>query len=308
VARRRILLGAVALAAAPVATCVATVVAAWGDPPVPRVFVQSEAEGWTQALGTDRLVVGAVVLGLLVGSLLVRRGAGRTLATTSTVLVFASLAPGFYVLFEALTGAGQVTPRLLLVAPIPVLVGLLCSAAQPGADTDQGGVERTWLQYAGAAVAPVLIALLAAFGTPVWSGEDGADLTTRPTWKVPPRALDNARAVVAESPGTGPVLLPADEMEVLPLVTSKVFAVAPLARVVKELVEDDTQHEARLRLLGFTEGTDDLPASELRAALDALDVSLACAEAGDANRIEALQSTGYANRHRVAGLVCFRPA
>ena len=76
-------------------------------------------------LGSDGWLVALALVALAVAPLLASRGAPRTLAGASALVGVLVYAPGVLDLINAVTGSGPILWRMLYVAPVPVLVGLL---------------------------------------------------------------------------------------------------------------------------------------------------------------------------------------
>jgi hypothetical protein len=304
-ARRWLLLGAAALAAAPLLAGVATLIASPGGPVAETEFIRNAGDAWARVTGTDHLVVGLLVLGVLAGPLLVRAGAPRLLAATATLGFFLAASPGVIDLFDRLTGAGPVAPRLMLVAPVHVLVALLVTVRLTPR-TSRGRVLAVLLRHQGTLIAAVVLAVLVGFGTVAWSPTIGASLTGRPTWKVPIAALSNVRLLLAEDPGPGPVLLPEHEMRTLAITTTRTFAAVPRTFYVPLLEEAQPRHSAREILRRFVDPERrDPPIGRVRAALVTLGVTVACAPVDDAWQVDTLRLSSFVNARLVGTMVCF---
>lgn len=298
-ARRALLLGAAAVTAAPLVTGVATLVVSPEGPVAEAEYIRDAGDAWSRVMGTDQVLVGLLVLGVLAGPLLVRAGTSRVLAATAGLGLFLAAGPGVIALLDAATGAGPIAPRLLLVAPVHVLVALLVTVRLP---TPRGAPVR----HQGAVLTVLVVALLAGSGTSAWDPGIGASLTDRPTWKVPEEALTNVRLLLAEGPGPGPVLMPEHEMRTLAITTTRTFGVVPRTFYVSLLEEPPPTYAAREMLRRFVdEDRHDPPVGRVRAALVALGVTVACAPADDEVQVATLDRSGFVGRRTVGTMVCF---
>lgn len=297
---RLVALGAVLLVAAPVVSGVAVVLAApfsvAGEAPVP-IPVET-AFGYMN--GVASAMVAVSILGLVAGPLMVRRISAPFVAA-AVVAALAMVLPGMFGLANAVTGAGPVLWRMLLGVPTWVLVGLLVTVRAPHAGALVGRVVGGLV-----AAALALVALLA--GTPQWSPDLGARLTSHPTWKVDQRALEDVRALDRVRASRGTWLLPPLQMEVLPIQQTEHFPVVPRGFYLPgpEVRPGDQLARSLLYQTVSVNGTAPLPAlEETRHALDQLDVGLMCAMVEDAQlRARLVELSG--RTRRFAGLECIR--
>lgn len=298
-ARRSLLVGAAAVAAAPLLTGVATLVVSPEGPVAETEFIRSAGDAWSRVTGTDQVLVGLLVLGVLAGPLLVRAGTSRVLAATAALGLFLAASPGVIALLDAATGAGPVASRLLLVAPVHVLVAMLVTVRVP---VPRGVAAR----HQGAVLTVLVVALLAGSGTSAWDPGISASVTSRPGWKVPSEALANVRLLLAEDPGPGPVLLPEHEMRTLAITTTRTFGVVPRTFYVSLLEEPPPTYALREMLRRFVDDErHDPPVGRVRAALVGLGVTVACAPADDEVQVATLARSGYVDRRTVGTMVCF---
>ena len=189
---------------------------------------------------TPMVALGLVALGLAV--VLARRGAPAALAGSAalgSVLVFA---PGVLSLANAATGAGPILWRMLYVAPIPVLVGLLLAAPVPDLGAARASVARAVPVAAGL----VVVAGLVLGGLPIWShtGHGGpVTLRSSPQWKLDTEALDDVR-IMADRGVTGVVLMPPRRMKVLTMYTVDAFPVVPREWFIQNMREPQEARKA----------------------------------------------------------------
>ena len=260
-------------------------------------------EAFVRVVGEDPWLVALLVVGLLVGPVLVRSREGRALAAAATLAVFAMLTHGVFGLVDAFTGAGPIDYRLLLISPVPALVGLLAAAPLPAA---LPALVR-WPVVSAAAAG--LVALVTLTGTPVWSGSVGAGLTTHPTWKSHLFTLPDVRKVAAMHPGPGPVLLPRGAMATMALLTTRTFAVVPRRFYLHGLPPEAGEVIARKVLLRVVHPTRKglPPLRRVERALPAVHVSLACDYSDHVGAVSLLEQAGYVSPFSVGNLTCLRP-
>lgn len=298
--RAQLALGVVALAAAPVLTGIATVLSSSG-PVAEENFVSEPALVWAKVLGDDRLVVVLLGVALLLGPLCTLGREARVIAGLASVVTLGVLLPGLFDLVDALTGTGPIAVRMLLTAPVAVLVGLLVTGL-----ADALPSPARVAAYAPGLVAAVVVLGLALTGTSVWSRDAHAFLVGSPTWKV--KAVDRERveAVLAERPGPGPVLLPPAESRTLAITTTEVVAVVPRDYYVQFVQETQDQHDARYAFRRFMDPQmlDPRPA-KLAESLETLDVSLACVPGRAGKQQRVLRELGLTDERELAGMVCF---
>lgn len=247
-----------------------------------------------RSIGRDWRVHLVVVLGLALGPLSVRSREARAVAWGTGVFVAVLMLPGVLPLLGVVDGVRPVLGRLMLTPPVAVLVGLL--VALP---------TRRWL----AAVVTAVLALVLAFSAiPSWSPAMNGRVASTPVWKVPPGTADTVREVLAVPRPDGPLLLPEPYMRVLPLVTTRAFAVVPRDYYLQALHEPEPARAARETLLGFATAGAPLPdTAEVASALDELDVALVCLNRSRQEARLLMKEVGYERPVRAGGLVCLRP-
>jgi hypothetical protein len=276
VARRRFEAAVLVLAASagPVAAGVMTVLS-----PVGSRNEGGRATGWLwlRVLGDEPAIWALVaVAGLLVLAGLawprwcaaLDRPAQVGLALT-LVAGFACTVPPVYPVLTALMGGDAVAFRLAWVLPLPAVVGLVASLP----------ARRLGLPVVPA-VALALAAVLAA-GQPLWSAANGADLGRPGSWKVRDQAdLAVARWIVEQGPA-GRYLAPGQVALATGVLTSELRPVGTRMDYVLSLGQvPGSRVEQRALLQGMADGDIALRvpgrADDVAAALDDLDVSVAC--------------------------------
>lgn len=301
-------LGGVALAVGPVLSGLAvirfSVEEVGGTDPV----ALPARESFVRILGetTPMVALGLLALGLAV--VLARRGAPAALAGASalgSVLVFA---PGVLELANTVTGSGPILWRMLYVAPIPVLVGLLLAAPVPALGPARAQVARA----VPVAVGVLAVALLALGARPIWAhtGHGGpVTLRSSPQWKLDTEALRDVR-VLADQGIRGTVLLPPRRMKVLTMYTTDAFPVVPREWFIQNMREPREVNRGRRVLYRLASGDTPLPPRrESLAALEALDVTLACVgpSPGERKVLRTYRAAGLTRQSGAGTLTCLRP-
>jgi len=281
-----------------------------GEDPVPL----SAKDSFDRMLGTDGWLVALALVALALAPLLARRGVPAVLAGAAALVGVLTYAPGVLDLINAVTGSGPILWRMLYVAPVPVLVGLLVALpwgrgdAPPDAPLDDGPtVVQRGTAYAGLAAVALGFVL---GGHPVWShtGHTGAlSVTSRPEWKVDLPSLRDVE-LLAEKDISGTVLLPPQRMKVLTMYTTKAFPVVPRDWFIQNMREPKASNAARTVLAEISDGVGPFVSEgNAAAALDQLDVTLACVvtTAKDADRVvEIYRAAGYRDQEKVGSLSC----
>ncbi len=265
----------------------------------------SARDSFVRILGEQTPMVALSLVALGVAVVLARRGAPAALAGSAalgSVLVFA---PGVLSLVNTVTGSGPILWRMLYVAPIPVLAGLLLAAPVP----DLGAARRNLARAVPIVAAIVVLAGLVAGGRPIWSHTGhGGPVTLRdsPDWKLDTEALADVR-ILAGRGVTGEVLLPPRRMKVLTMYTVEAFPVVPREWFIENIDEPEANNNARRLLYQLASGELPLPNKENSAeALELLGVDLACTGESDntARVMKYYAAAGYTDKATFGTLSC----
>lgn len=242
--------------------------------------------------GAD-VLAGFAVLAALTGSLALGSRRGRIAAATAAALTVAMLAPGALALADRVTRAGFVLWRLLWVVPVAALLGATGTMVTRGA---------------GRIVVPLLVAgALIAGGTPLWSDTNAVSLSA-PAWKVEPRALGDARAIVERSRPGDVVVAPSGVRDALAILTTRVRPAASRSDYMATLSRTPG-FLARERgiLAAFADGRE--PGRDaVERALREVRVTTACVRSGDASAAGVLRELGWRQFLVTRGVSCFRAA
>ncbi|MDQ4051586.1 MAG: DUF6077 domain-containing protein [Actinomycetota bacterium] len=269
----------------------------------------SARASFVRILGEQTPMVALSLIALGVAVVLARRGAPAALAGSAalgSVLVFA---PGILPLVNTVTGAGPILWRMLYVAPIPVLVGLLLAAPVPNLGSARQGLARAVPVLA----VVVVLAGLVLGGRPIWShtGHGGpVTLRSSPDWKLDTEALADVR-ILADRGVTGEVLLPPRRMKVLTMYTVQAFPVVPREWFIENIEEPRAHSNARRVLYQLASGERPLPNKQNAAeALELLGVDLACTGVSDNTErvMKSYAAAGYTDEATYGTLSCaYRP-
>ncbi|HET6625703.1 MAG TPA: DUF6077 domain-containing protein [Nocardioidaceae bacterium] len=295
----RQLLGAVAFSVAPLVAGLAVLLFSTGvggaEPRAPQPW-----RAFDRTMGDDPWIVALAVLAMVVGPLLVRSRIAAAMAGSATLAVVVLLVPGFSVLLNDLTGAGVLYYRLILVAPVAVLVGMLLALPVP---TVVPAPARAVL-VGGLTLA--LAVVLTVGGTAVWDKEVGGHIDATPELKLSPKNVHDVQQVLELDEGDL-VLLPRAHMSVLPIYTTETYPVVPRPFYLEGLQESPEQLEQRMVLSRFSNyETDRLPPQRrFERALEGLGVSMVCVYRGkQSERLEMVKDAGYVDPQRAGRLVC----
>lgn len=278
---------------------------------------------FVRVLGESRPMVALALVALGVAVVVTRRGAAAALAGAAALASLLVFAPGILPLLNALTGSGPILWRMLFVAPIPVLVGLLLAVPLPARSSDAVGDDPAGsdarsprpVLVNGLAVVCVLLVVpgLVFGGRPIWQhaynrGEPTLESGSR--WKVDLGALYDVRALVSAGV-SGTVLLPPRRMKVLAMYSTDAYPVVPRKSYIRNLEEPEEDRDARFLLFDLAEGRGPLPSPvEVSMALERLDVGLACAgESPSRDQVmELYADAGYSDTVWYGWLSCARPS
>jgi hypothetical protein len=238
------------------------------------------------------------VFALLLAPWAVRPGGARMTAAAGSVVAVAAMAPGVPRLVNDVTGAGPILYRLMWMAVLPVLVGVLATAPLP-APRFGPAVRRTV-----AVVVPAgLAVLLVVGGQLVWSRtttlEDG------PRWKFLTGQLAAARWVADSYDGSGPVLAPWRLMRALALTTTRIHSVDPRAFYLDAIDESPAAHAARLRLSASMRNGNTRPPATLADDLAAVGVGRICLDEPKVRYRDAVEALGWEPVASRGGVTCF---
>jgi hypothetical protein len=283
------------------------------------VALGSEAS-FVRVLGLSDPMVALALLALCLAPVVARRGIPTALAGASALLAVLVFAPHVLPLLNAVTGSGPILWRMLYVAPVPVLVGLLAAhvlaplrrpAAGPAGPAGPVALASLGVRVA---VALVLVAGLAVGGAPVWthtSHTGTLSVTARPEWKLDLPSLRDVRLLDERGLLHGEVLLPPLRMKVLTMYTTDAFGVVPRDWFVQNIHEPAADRRARRLLYDVAAARPPFPPpAQVGAALDRLDVTLACAgpSAYREDVVRRFEAAGFAHPRNVGALTCVTPA
>lgn len=297
--------GMLLAAAYPVATALVVMLLAPVGDPGGRYFSMDTAQHFVLGVGP----YGAIGwFAVLVAPWLIRGRAGAVVGASSAMALVVALAPGFGALFAQTTGAGAVAWRLVWVAPVVTMVGLLATAPLVIADLLPSARAATWLRGTSALAAwAVLVAVVTAVaGHPFISKERSVSVEDQPTWKYPITALREARAIEELDPGQHPVLAPRSTMRALSLTSAHVYPVNPNDSYVR-ILEEPAEDKAARKLLTSLMSPGTRPSTQaVVAALDTLEVGMVCLPESNTAVKAAVAQQGWATAGSAQRLTCYR--
>lgn len=313
-----LLVGGVAMLLGPVVSGLAVIAFSTdvgGEDPVALTAYRS----FVRILGEQRPMVALSLVACALAVVMARRGAAATLAGASVLAALAAFAPGVLTVLNAATGSGPILWRLLYVAPIPILVGLLLAVPWPG-ELPVGVRDRLAAGPAHAlsravVVVPVVVVVLglALGGRPIWqyTGHGGpVSVSSTPEWKLDRPALEDVAEVI-DSGAEGNVLLPPRRMKVLTMYSVEAFPVVPREWFIRNIKEPKKDRQARRLLYDVAAAKPPFPpAGHVGKALKRLDVTLACTGPSPYQKkvLRLLEANGaYARTDDLGSLVCVRP-
>jgi hypothetical protein len=172
---------------------------------------------------------------------------------------------------------------------------------------------REWLPHrVGPAVGPLatvlVLALMAAIGSPVWStASTGAAMRAPFHWQRPPPSVTAADDLLRVMPPGSRLLAPDSLSITLAVSTSAVTSVAPREYYLQYLQHDPAfRYADRLALWGFVNDADAAPPRDLPGALRRVGVDVVCTFAADTQRYDAVRGVGYHPLLATADYRCLR--
>ena len=251
---------------------------------------------------TATAMVILTLLAVLLGPFLVRSGQPRTLLWSAAAAVVLLLAPGVLGLGDLLTSAGPIEWRLLMVPPVPSLIGMLIvTTVALCARAARYRLLRVAMVAVTSAAAVIMLSLID--GAPPW--QVGLQRSPTPVWKEKEPALRNVEQLIAHNPPRGrTVLMPPNAMIVLSMYTVQWHGVAPRPLYVASLQEPTQLSSARELLVRLASGRHPEPRPAVRHALQLLDVGTVCLSPGDHAGQASVRSAGFGPFMPIGTLRC----
>ncbi|MGA9343885.1 MAG: hypothetical protein WBV37_02170, partial [Nocardioidaceae bacterium] len=194
-------------------------------------------------------------------------------------------------------GLGPTLWRVSWAATVAALVGVLVGSAA-------GRLSRpSWRIVAGVTG----MALMVAFGTPIWGSGSGASWAAPFHWQRNDATRAVAAAVIASSAPGDLVLAPDDLAITLDVTTTDIKTVAPRDYFMDYLRDDPTfQYPARITLVDFVNHSGRWRIGQVTQAIEALGVTTVCMYSEDRRRFQALEGAGYLPFLRSVPFRCVR--
>jgi hypothetical protein len=292
--RARALVGFLALASYPLAAGAVTIAVGGrsADDFGTRRLYRFDAS-WIghQMLLTD-LVGFVVVLAMLLGALLVPHPQARL---TTGILVLATgyvLVPGAMRASYRVAELGPTLWRLSWAASMAALVGVLAGYGGSRLLRRVPWVSRRGWQTPVACL--ITIALLAAFGPPIWSADAGTEIRPPFHWQRTYASRHVASGVLAATRPGDLVLAPESVSITIAVTTTDVKTVAPRDYYMEYLADDPSFHyRERLELVRYVNHDSPGDAPGIAQDLDELGVDVACVMAPDHRRYDAIRAAGF---------------
>ncbi len=274
----------------------------------PEPVALSAQQSFIRVIGDPGVMASLAVVALGAAVVLARRGVAAALAGASALASVLVYAPGILDVVNTVTGSGPILWRMLYVAPIPVLVGLIFALPAPRLGADRAKLARVL----PAVPALVAVGCLVVGGAPIWAETRhgyGVKLTSTPVWKVDETSLaDVERAVADDLEGT--VLMPPRRMKVLTMYTTDAFPVVPRQWFLQNIEEPKADRKARRLLYALVDSADQEVAGpdKVRAALERLEVDVACTGRSRRTKdvMDRFAQAGYTDTVRYGTMRCAR--
>ena len=266
--------------------------------------INRDGEMVSGALARESIAAGAVALVIvaaaLVGPALLRRRSAGQMSAGVVLVVGVLLSPGVPAILMELTGVGEALWRLVWAVPIAALVGVIAT-----------GLARS--AWPAVALCAALLAWAVHVGPPA-----ELSIAPAPAWKLDPRDLADARAILAQAQAGDLVLAPQPTSRTLLVISARVTTVDPRDFYTWALGRIPGQRRAarprlRVHLQGFADPSvararGRVPASTafVTEALRVLGVDIACVRRSGGDAVRVLRGAGYARRFSTPGLACLR--
>lgn len=256
---------------------------------------------WTWVMRAG--VVGAIGgVALWIAPWLARREVPALITAGVAGVAAILMMPGVIELLNDKVALGGVLYRVLWMAPVPVLAGMLATVPLPLTQRS-GFAGRVLIFIPSGAVSAALV----VSGIAVWSHDNGVTLVSHPSWKVRAYWLSRAVEVVHADHSQGDILATSPLMETVPLLTTRIRVVNPRAHYLTQMAASSQFIADRQLLTALANGRGTLPGeAAVRAALTRADVGYACFWNSQAGAIRLVEQAGFAPAARFGALRCLR--
>lgn len=298
-APRKAFLGFAAMAAYPLAAGIVT--KAMGgrsaDDFAGRRLYRFDPSWFGHAIFLTGLLALVAVGAVLLGAVLVPHRDARLTTGLLVLVTGVTFIPGVTHLSYDTVGLGPTLWRVSWAATVAALVGVLVGSAA-------GRLSRpSWRIVAGVTG----MALMVAFGTPIWGSGSGASWAAPFHWQRNDATRAVAAAVIASSAPGDLVLAPDDLAITLDVTTTDIKTVAPRDYFMDYLRDDPTfQYPARITLVDFVNHSGRWRIGQVTQAIEALGVTTVCMYSEDRRRFQALEGAGYLPFLRSVPFRCVR--
>ncbi len=298
-APRKALLGFAAMAAYPLAAGIVT--KAMGgrsaDDFAGRRLYRFDPSWFGHAIFLTGLLAIVAVSAVLLGAVLVPHRDARLTTGLLVLVTGVTFIPGVTHLSYDTVGLGPTLWRVSWAVTVAALVGVLVGSA---ACRLRRRSRRVVAGVTG-------IALMVAFGMPIWGGGSGASWAAPFHWQRNDETRAVAAAVIRNSAPGVLVLAPDDLAITLDVTTTDIKTVAPRDYFMDYLRDDPAfQYPDRITLVDFVNHSGRWRIDQVTRAIDALGVTLVCVYAEDRRRFQALKGAGYTPFLRSVPFRCVR--
>lgn len=257
------------------------------------------------AYGTKSTMVILTVVAAMLAPLLLRGIRVGALAWSAAVVPILLLAPGVLEIGNLMTSSGPIEWRMLVVPPVPTLVGVLVVASIGWTTGHLFAADHPQARAAvGSVLAAVALTGLAVAGDVPWQAADQVSRT--PAWKTYQQPLANVKALVATNPPRGQlILMPENEMTDLSIYTVDWHGVAPRRFDISGLAESPAWESARYTLTQLASGYPrNLSPREVKNALELLNVGTVCLTTSNHGGQASVRAAGFSAFEPVGTLRC----
>ena len=234
----------------------------------------------------------------------VRDRVAQLITTGVGLLTMLTFAPGLFTSVHAAIGIGGALRRVMWIAPIPTLVGLLAAAPSPAWPQ----LSRRASQAVALVVPVAVVVSLLTFGTSILHARyGGTKVVSHPTWKLEDGARKQALEIVSH-PGLGIVLAPSGTMYAIAIVSGDVLTVNPRTFYLVMIPQPKRMLQQRLLLTRFADRgiRHAVDVDRVKTALRDLKVGTVCLSPRRVAAIALLTTLGYRSAFAVDGLQCHR--
>ena len=256
------------------------------------------------AYGSKATMVFLTMAAVMLAPLVLPERRVKALAWSAAAIPVLLLAPGVLELVNLVTKSGAIERRMLVVPPVPTLVGVLTvtTIAWITRHRIAAGSARTKTAVGVTLGAAALMALAFAGAVP-W--HSSLHLSRKPVWKTYQQALVNVQELIATHPPGGRlILMPEAEMILLSMDTVAWHGVAPRHFYISNLDEPEQLKAARYTLTNLASPRPNPPRRDVKNALNLLNVGTVCLTPDNRSGQRTVRAAGFPAFTKVGTLEC----